>query len=171
MSKNTWIYGYCSNGTPDKGINNQVLPNQLTDEQISRIYTIQEALQEVHPQSVIKWIDGFQWDVDPEVEIQIYEAIIKVYHNLTSKARLTGPDKKRLYILLCLISMGAKKQARMVMATLPYGQLPGLGKIKQMWQGAIKDIPTKDYSAYSCWYGPGEVRRINPDDGPQGGQQ
>jgi hypothetical protein len=164
MGEEKWIFTDSRDGTQHEIIiNDQNLHTYLTEEQISRIYSIQEALEEIEPKSVIEWVKGFLADVDPEVEIQIYEAIITVYRKLTSKVKLTRPDKGGLYSLLCMISMGGEKMARKVI--LDNKRLPRFGIIKQMWQEAIKDIPPKDYGAYSRKYGSGGKHvRFNVDD-------
>lgn len=127
--------------------------DDLTDDQIARIYAIQDVLDEVEPKTIPERIKGFLSDVDPEVEIQIFEAIVSVYQEINRKYKLNLQEKDLLYRVLCVLSMGGEKTTRRVWADKKH--LPSLRKIKRMFRKAWASIPPKDYSAYERKYGPG----------------
>ena len=72
----------------------------LTPEQINRLRTVQATLEEVDASPLEKWIDDFKRDVNPDREIDIYEAIAHAYQAFCSARSRTPAQKQDAYGLL-----------------------------------------------------------------------
>ena len=109
----------------------------LSPDQLGRIGRLRDVLIEARPMTLDGWVDGFLRDVDPESEIRLIEACAVVYRRLTEKATLTPEEKKRLYSMLCGISMGQEGPG--LAAGLPAGKgLPGIDRIVRMYREALQ---------------------------------
>jgi hypothetical protein len=72
----------------------------LTPQQLNRLRTVQATLAEVDASPLEKWIDDFKRDVNPDLEIAIYEAIAHAYQTFCSARPRTPAQKQDAYGLL-----------------------------------------------------------------------
>jgi hypothetical protein len=72
----------------------------LNADQLQRVGCLAVALAEVHPQSLVEWVDDFCRDAHPENEIALFEAIAAVYHQLVAESDFDLACKKGLYEVL-----------------------------------------------------------------------
>jgi hypothetical protein len=107
----------------------------LSEDQIQRVARLHEVLAEAYPMTMEGWIDGFLRDTNPESEIRIIEACAVTYHRLTTQARLSPKEKRRLYSILCVISAGGINPE--LASAVPNGKgLPDLEGIAAMYREA-----------------------------------
>lgn len=80
-------------------------PDQLSDEQRTRIKSLQKTFSEVDGQSVEQWNNSFRRDENPEREIKVWERLAKAYVKYCSRRRLPIETRKEIYKVLLLRSM------------------------------------------------------------------
>ncbi len=77
----------------------------LSDELVERIKRLYPNANEVMPMSLNKWIDGFCYDMHPEKEVEIWEAMIERYQG---ECKTTGAkskeEKKEIWVKILLES-------------------------------------------------------------------
>ncbi|MCW0219882.1 MAG: hypothetical protein OJI67_16270 [Prosthecobacter sp.] len=81
--------------------------SQLSDELLARITAIEGKVAEVYPQTHEQWVEGFQRDMDPEIEIAIWENIASAYQTFTTPRNLSRPAKLEAFGLLLVRSSSA----------------------------------------------------------------
>jgi len=102
----------------------------LSAEQMARVTKLHETLKEVDPSTLDEWVDGFKRDINPDSEIQIWEAIAAAYAGYTGSHKLDAEAKKDVFKVLLVRSAAneegvlahvelkvlSKQQAREVMS-------------------------------------------------------
>jgi hypothetical protein len=83
----------------------------LTDEQMARVRKLVDALREVDHSPLEKWVDDFKRDLNPDNEIEIWEAIAKAYASFTGSRSLDQSAKEEVFKLLLLRSMMTPDEA------------------------------------------------------------
>lgn len=81
--------------------------SQLSDELLARITAIEGKVAEVYPQTQEQWVEGFQRDRDPEIEIAIWENIPSAYQTFTTPRNLSRPARLEAFGLLLVRSSSA----------------------------------------------------------------
>lgn len=85
-----------------------IIHKKLPIELEERIRRFEPVSAEVYPISHDQWLDGFQRDLDPESEVQTFEAIARAYQAFLAKhSQLSLPAKKEAYGLMCSGNMDA----------------------------------------------------------------
>jgi len=79
--------------------------DSLTPEQMERVRRLQAVFIEVDGQSVEQWVDNFKRDLNPDRELDIWEAIAKAYTAYCSKRTLSPEAKREVYKVVLLRSM------------------------------------------------------------------
>ena len=91
---------------------------------IARIASVQSALKEVYPQSLDKWLDGFQRDAHPESEVQWWENLVACYTKYTGEKELDSSQAQAAFGLMVGLAMGAwEADLQSQAANLPPGAL------------------------------------------------
>ena len=107
-------------------IRHEQLPLSL----IARINHLRLTLNEVYPQSMEKWLDGFQRDTNPESEVQWWERVARCYQSYTDTKILNVEQKRAAFRILFTVAMGSQsKEAEADLATLPEGALAEIVEI------------------------------------------
>jgi hypothetical protein len=77
----------------------------------ARINYLCQALDEVYPQSLEKWLDEFQRDANPESEVLWWEWLTRCYLGYTEPKDLTSEQKQATFKILFTLAMGSDPQA------------------------------------------------------------
>jgi len=84
-------------------VRHQTLPDSF----IERVKNFKQAIAEVDKTSLETTLDNFQRDLNPEQELYLWEHIAKMYQwSVVANAGLSLPQKKELFGLLVMLSMG-----------------------------------------------------------------
>lgn len=81
----------------------------LSDEQMSRIRTLQGVFVEVDGQTVEQWADNFKRDGDPDKELRIWERMAKAYRTYCDGKQLSAAAKMDVYRVVLLRSMASEQ--------------------------------------------------------------
>jgi hypothetical protein len=84
-------------------IRHQELPLSL----VARINYLHETLDEVYPQPIEAWMDGFQRDMNPESEIVWWERLTRCYLAYTEPKDLSFKQKQAAFKILFTLGMGS----------------------------------------------------------------
>lgn len=99
------------NNTSDQNSNRRAL-NDLSAQQKKRITLIQQALIEVNDTSLEETLNNFRKDLNPDSEIEIWEAIAGAYQQmLLKKPAASLEEKHEIYRLLLLRSSMSAEEA------------------------------------------------------------
>ena len=88
-------------------IRHQQLPPTL----IARINSVRLALDEVYPQSMAEWLDGFQRDAHPEQEVIWWERLASCYVGYCSRKELNPEQKQAAFNVICKLGLGARRRS------------------------------------------------------------
>ena len=80
---------------------------QLPPSLVARIEAVRSALEEVYPQSMAEWLDGFQRDADPEREVIWWERLARCYVEYISQKQLNPEQRKAAFSLIFKLGLGA----------------------------------------------------------------
>ena len=80
---------------------------QLSPSLIARIEYLRSTLEEVYPQSMAAWLDGFQRDAHPEGEVLWWERLSRCYVEYTSPKELNAEQRKAAFNVICKLGLGA----------------------------------------------------------------
>jgi hypothetical protein len=80
---------------------------QLPPSLIARIESLRSTLEEVYPQSMAEWLDGFQRDAHPEGEVLWWERLARCYVEYAQHHELQGEQRKAAFRLMLKLSLGA----------------------------------------------------------------
>jgi hypothetical protein len=84
-------------------IRHQELPPAL----IARIESLRSMLDEVYPQSIEAWLDGFQRDVSPESEVLWWERLAHCYLEYSLDHELNGEQKQAAFNAILKLLLGS----------------------------------------------------------------
>src|SRR5690242_13504753 len=87
-------------------IRHQDLPPAL----VARIEGIRLALDEVHPQSLASWLDGFQRDLNPEPEVLWWERLARCYTEYTRSQDINAEQRQALFNVILKLLLGSPKE-------------------------------------------------------------
>lgn len=87
-------------------IRHQELPPAL----VTRIEAIRSELDEVYPQSLAKWLDGFQRDVHPESEVLWWERLTRCYTEYTRSHDIDAEQREALFNVILKLLLGSPKE-------------------------------------------------------------
>jgi hypothetical protein len=97
---------------------------QLPPPLIARIKALCSTLEEVYPQSMAEWLDGFQRDAHPEQEVLWWERLARRYVDYTHHHELQGEQRKAAFNVVCKLALGASAvDLSGDLASLPRGAL------------------------------------------------
>jgi hypothetical protein len=88
-------------------IRHEQLPLSL----VARINYLCGTLYEVHPQSMEKWLDGFQRDANPESEVRWWERVTRCYLAYNEAKILNVEQKRAVFRILFRVAMGSQPEA------------------------------------------------------------
>jgi hypothetical protein len=77
----------------------------------ARVRNIREAMREVYPLKTKEWMEGFQRDLIPREEIEVWEGIASRYAAVKEKVELSSYERKSLFGFLLLASVGDNEGA------------------------------------------------------------
>ena len=110
-------------------IRHEQLPLSL----VARINYLRVTLDEVHPQSMEKWLDGFQRDANPESEVRWWERLARCYVAYCDTNELTAGQKQAAFGIIFRMAMGSESEAEAAeLARLPEGALEKIVEIALM---------------------------------------
>ncbi|MEO0686262.1 MAG: hypothetical protein AAFY76_14795 [Cyanobacteria bacterium J06649_11] len=85
---------------------NEIVHDELSQEQISRIKNFQQILKEVNETPLEKTIENFKRDINPDIEIAVWEKIAQAYEIINTRKEISNINEKReVYNLLLFRSM------------------------------------------------------------------
>ena len=84
---------------------------QLSLSLTARINYLRQALDEVYPQPMEKWLDEFQRDANPESEVVWWERLTRCYLAYTEPKDLSFKQKQAAFKILFTLGMGSDLQA------------------------------------------------------------
>jgi hypothetical protein len=87
-------------------IRHQELPPAL----VARIEAIRSVLDEVYPQSMAKWLDGFQRDIKPEPEVRWWERLARCYTEYNRSHDINAEQRQALFNVMLKLLLGLPKQ-------------------------------------------------------------
>ena len=73
---------------------------------IARVQTLKEALDEVYPKSFDDWIEGFEFDGNPENELLLWECMALTYRNFTDGRSFSREAKEAVLQITLQCSLG-----------------------------------------------------------------
>jgi hypothetical protein len=95
---------------------------QLSLSLTARINYLQQALDEVYPQTIEQWLDAFQRDANPESEVMWWERLTRCYLAYTEPRDLSLQQKQAAFKILFTMGMGSSLQDMSAeIASLPEG--------------------------------------------------
>jgi hypothetical protein len=95
---------------------------QLSLSLTSRINYLHQTLEEVYPQPIETWFDGFQRDANPESEVVWWERLTRCYLAYTETKDLSFKQKQAAFKILFTLGMGNDLQdVSAELAALPEG--------------------------------------------------
>ena len=84
---------------------------QLSLSLTARINYLQQALDEVYPQPIEKWLDEFRRDANPESEVVWWERLTRCYLVYTEPKDLSQEQKQAAFKILFTLGMGSGLQS------------------------------------------------------------
>jgi hypothetical protein len=95
---------------------------QLSLSLTARIKYLHQALEEIYPQPIEKWLDEFQRDAHPESEVIWWERLTRCYQAYTEPKDLSLKQKQAAFKILFTLGMGNDLQGMSAeIANLPEG--------------------------------------------------
>jgi hypothetical protein len=129
----------------------QLKPGSIRHEElapalVARIEWLKLTLDEVYPQSMAEWLDGFQRDVNPEPEVVWWERLAHCYVEYSQQHELTSVQKQAAFRVVIKLALGsAADQISTDLADLPPSALEDILGIMQRWsQGSGSGISGPD---------------------------
>ena len=92
---------------PDKLKPGPIRHQQLPPSLIARIEYVRSTLEEVYPQSMDAWLDGFQRDAHPEGEVLWWERLARCYVEYISRKELNAAQRKSAFNVIFKLGLGA----------------------------------------------------------------
>src|SRR5947209_18336965 len=89
-------------------IRHQELPPAL----VARIEWLRLTLEEVYPQSMAEWLDGFQRDVNPEPEVVWWERLAHCYVEYSQGQELDPREKQAAFRVIIKLALAALRFSR-----------------------------------------------------------
>lgn len=80
---------------------------QLPPSLIARIEALHSTLEQVYPQSMAEWLDGFQRDAQPEGELLWWERLARCYVDYSSGNELNAEQRQGAFDVICKVALGA----------------------------------------------------------------
>jgi hypothetical protein len=115
-------------------IRHQELPPAL----VARIDWLRLTLDEVYPQSMEAWLDGFQRDLNPEPEVVWWERLAHCYVEYRQSHELSSSQKQAAFRVMIKLALGsAAEQVSTDLADLPGGALEAILEIMSRWSQGI----------------------------------
>jgi hypothetical protein len=123
-------------------IRHQELPPAL----VARIEWLKSTLDEVYPQSMKEWLNGFQRDVNPESEVVWWERLAHCYVEYSHGHELSSSQKQAAFRVILKLALGsAAEQVSTDLTGLPPDALEGILGIMQRWsQGSGSGVAGQD---------------------------
>lgn len=91
---------------------------------VARIDTLRSTLDEVYPQPMAEWLDGFQRDANPEGEILWWERLTSCYTEYSSTRQLNSQQRRAAFnVMLKLLLGSSENEIASDFAALPQGAL------------------------------------------------
>ncbi len=83
--------------------------DSLSDEQMARIRALQVVFVEMDGLTVERWVDNFKRDVNPELELRVWERIARAYRAYCDGRQLSAAARKDVYRVALLRSMASER--------------------------------------------------------------
>jgi hypothetical protein len=111
-------------------IRHQQLPPAL----VARIEWLRLTLEEVYPQSMPEWLDGFQRDLNPEPEVVWWERLAHCYVEYSHGNELNAGQKQAAFRVILKLALGSTaEQISTDLTGLPPSALEDILRIMQRW--------------------------------------
>jgi hypothetical protein len=105
---------------------------------VARIEWLKLTLDEVYPQSMAEWLDGFQRDVNPEPEVVWWERLAHCYVEYSHGQELSVGQKQAAFRVILKLALGsAAEQISTDLTDLPPDALEDILRIMQRWSQSI----------------------------------
>lgn len=98
----------------------------LPKKMVNRVVLIRASLTEVYPQSLKKWLEGFQRDAHPTEEIEIWEGIASKYCTISERIPLTLKKRKDIFSFLLMASITSLESAIRLLKNLDFNEMESL---------------------------------------------
>jgi hypothetical protein len=103
---------------------------------VARIDWIRLTLDEVYPQSMAEWLDGFQRDTNPEHEVVWWEWLAHCYVEYSEGQEVSPAQKQAAFRVMMKLALGSAEEANVDLPDLPAGGLEEILRIMgRWWQG------------------------------------
>jgi hypothetical protein len=106
-------------------IRHQKLPPAL----VARIEAIRSALDEVYPQSMAEWLDGFKRDANPEAQVVWWERLAHCYTEYTRIQDINPEQRRSSFRAIMGLALGSTDAVREDLANLPHTALDDIREI------------------------------------------
>jgi hypothetical protein len=101
---------------------------------VARIEWLKLTLDEVYPQPMAEWLDGFQRDVNPEPEVVWWERLAHCYVEHSHGQELNAGQKQAAFRVILKLALGsAADQVSADLTGLPVDALEDILGIMQRW--------------------------------------
>ena len=91
---------------------------------IARIASLHSTLDEVYPQSLETWLDGFQRDTHPEREVAWWERVARCYVEYSRRLELNPQQRQAAFKVIFGLNIGSREnEIATDLAHLPQGAL------------------------------------------------
>jgi hypothetical protein len=112
---------------------------------VARIEWLKLTLDEVYPQSMAEWLDGFQRDVNPEPEVVWWERLAHCYVEYSHGQELNSQQKQAAFRVIVKLALGSAEEANVDLPDLPAGGLEQILEIMNRWsQGSGSGVAGPD---------------------------
>ena len=72
--------------------------NLLPEDLVERIKRLHPIIREVFPCSLDRWVDSFHYDINPDMEIEIWERMVEKFQSrLKMQGAKSKEEKKRIF--------------------------------------------------------------------------
>jgi hypothetical protein len=119
---------------------------ELPQALVARIEWLKLTLDEVYPQSMAEWLDGFQRDLHPESEVVWWERLAHCYVEYSHAQELNAGQKQAAFRVILKLALGsAAEQISADLTDLPPDALEDILGIMQRWsQGSGSGVAGPD---------------------------
>jgi hypothetical protein len=113
---------------------------------VARIEWLKLTLDEVYPQPMAEWLDGFPRDVNPEPEVVWWERLAHCYVEYSHGNELNAGQKQAAFRIVLKLALGSEaEQVSADLTDLPPGALEDILGVMSRWsQGPRSGVAGPD---------------------------
>ena len=86
------------------------MSSQLPNGFVARIRIVKSTLDDVYPISLDEWINNFDVNRNPEIELFVWECMALTYHAFTENRKISSESKEEVIQVILLCSGGATEK-------------------------------------------------------------